>query len=118
MIQGVGVEIVEVKRFNLASKRWGAPFYKRLFTEQELEYCLGKRRPGPHLAARFAAKISFFKATGRRIPFQALGVGRDKKGKPFIDLQDESGDNLRTSLTISHTRETAMAVVLVENTSR
>ncbi len=115
MIEGLGIEIVEVKRFNSALRRWGAPFYRRLFTEEELEYCLAKRNPAPHLAARFAAKISFFKATGIRIPFCSLGVVRDKRGRPAIALTDDSGVAKRSSLTISHTRETAMAVVLVEN---
>ncbi|MFQ5479660.1 MAG: holo-ACP synthase [Thermodesulfobacteriota bacterium] len=115
MIEGVGVEIVEVERFNLAIKRWGAPFYKRLFTEDELGYCLSKRDPGPHLAARFAAKISFFKATGRSLSFQDIGVRRDKKGRPSIEFSLKRDDNLSVSLTITHTSEIAMAVVVAEN---
>ena len=115
MIEGLGIEIVEVKRFNSALQRWGAPFYRRLFTGEELEYCMGKRSPAPHLAARFAAKISFFKATGRRMPFRSLGVVRDKRGRPAIALIGDRGKTMRSSLTISHTRETALAVVIVEN---
>jgi len=114
VIEGLGIEIVEVQRLNAALKRWGAPLYRRLFTSEELEYCLTKHDPGPHLAARFAAKISFFKATGRALPFCSLGVRRDERGKPFIVVSGGSDESFCSSLTITHTRETAVAAVLVE----
>ncbi|MFQ5353422.1 MAG: holo-ACP synthase [Thermodesulfobacteriota bacterium] len=117
MIEGLGIEIVEVERFNSALQRWGPSFYRRLFTAEELRYCLSKRSPAPHLAARFAAKIGFFKAAGRRIPFCGISVVRDKRGRPAITLRGAAGATVRSSLTISHTRETAMAVVLVEKES-
>jgi holo-[acyl-carrier protein] synthase len=36
----------------------------RLFTERELSYARERRRPGLHLAARFAAKEAVVKAMG------------------------------------------------------
>lgn len=117
MIEGLGIEIVEVARFKRALKRWGEPFLNRLFTEAELEYCLAKRSPEVHLAARFASKISFFKATGRRVPFRSLAVSRDKRGRPSLKVSSEIGGPSRSSLTITHTREFAMAVVLLESES-
>jgi len=115
VIKGLGIEIVEVARFKRALKRWGSPFLRRLFTEGELTYCLSKRRPEPHLAARFAAKISFFKAMGRLMPYQDLEVARDDMGRPSIEFSSQKIIPLRASLTISHTDETAMAVVLIES---
>lgn len=117
MIEGLGIEIVEVQRLNAALKRWGERLYRRLFTAKELEYCLAKRNPGPHLAARFAAKISFFKATGRVVPFCSVSVSRNERGRPSIVLKGGSDESFCMSLTITHTRETAVAVVLVEKES-
>jgi len=117
MIGGLGIEIVEVERFERAMERWGTPLLKRLFTEGELEYCLAKRSPGAHLAARFAAKISFFKAAGRPVPYQSLDVVRDERGRPSIRVVSHGADRMKASLTITHTRETAMAVVLLESES-
>jgi len=117
VIKGVGIEIVEVRRFKRAMERWGGPFLKKLFTEDELEYCLAKRSPEVHLAARFAAKISFFKAMGRSMPYKDIGVVRDKSGMPSIKVNHVKGGPLRPGLTITHTRDVAMAVVVVESGS-
>jgi len=115
VIKGLGIEIVEVARFKRALKRWGPPLSRRLFTEGELAYCLSKRRPEMHLSARFAAKISFFKAMGRFMPYQDIEVARDEMGRPSIEFSSQKAGPLRACLTISHTSKTAMAVVLLES---
>ena len=43
MILGIGIDIVDIKRFkSVPLKRWGDSFTARLFTEDELIYCLRK----------------------------------------------------------------------------
>jgi len=115
VIEGLGIEIVEVARFKRAMKRWGTPFLRRLFTEGELQYCLSKRYPEIHLSARFAAKIGFFKAFGGFMPYRNIEVARDKKGRPFLRFSGRGEAPLKASLTISHTPKTAMALVLLES---
>ena len=35
--------------------RYGDRFLRRVFTDQEIAYCMRRRNPAPHLAGRFAA---------------------------------------------------------------
>ena len=58
LICGVGIDIVEISRIRekIASNK---AFLKRVFTEDELKYSLGKKNQYQRLAARFAAKEAF-----------------------------------------------------------
>jgi holo-[acyl-carrier protein] synthase len=51
-ILGLGVDLVEVNRFEKVSSR----FLERVFTQGELEYARQSKTPSQVLAARFAAK--------------------------------------------------------------
>ena len=84
MIHGIGIDTVEISRFKRALDRWGDRLKTRLFTPGELAYCLGQRSPERHLSARFAAKVSFFKALGRPLAFRDVEVSRDPAGAPSI----------------------------------
>ena len=77
-IRGIGVDVVKVDRLSQSLERFGARMENRLFTPGELEYCRRHKDPLPHLAARFAAKEAFFKAT------QPI---RDKYGAKYAALQ-------------------------------
>jgi phosphopantetheine--protein transferase-like protein len=47
---------------------------ERVFTPQELDYSLGKKRAPEHLAARFAAKEALIKASGLSSPWRRIEV--------------------------------------------
>ena len=53
-----------ISRIRRAMERWQDRFLRRVFTEEELAYSLGRRNPAEHLAARFAAKEATLKALG------------------------------------------------------
>lgn len=60
---GLGVDSVDIGRLEaVLARRHGAA--GRLFTADELEFAGRRRRPGPSLAARFAAKEAAMKALG------------------------------------------------------
>ncbi len=102
MIYGIGIEAIGIERFKKAGERWGERFYKRVFTEGELAYCLKKRSPDTHLSARFAAKISVMKALNRPFGFKDIEVQRDKNGLPTIKLRCAGvvkGVKLKVSIT-------------------
>jgi holo-[acyl-carrier protein] synthase len=116
MILGIGIDIVDVDRFKGALKRWGTAFTNRLFTEDELSYCLTKKRPEEHLAARFAAKEAFFKAIGKSegiTSFIDVSVFRAKDGKPVLKVPALS-DSTRLHLSISHDGASCVAQVVAE----
>jgi holo-[acyl-carrier protein] synthase len=113
MICGNGVDIVNIARFERALERWGERFTARLFSDGELSYCMGKRRPATHLAARFAVKEALFKALGTPIKYKDVEVIRDVSGSPSLRVSG-LGENYRFNVSISHEKEYAVATVIVE----
>ncbi|MFC1935333.1 holo-ACP synthase [Chloroflexota bacterium] len=116
----MGVDIIEIDRIAQATDRWGERFLHRIYTTDELDYCRGR---APQLAARFAAKEAVMKAlgTGRRgVDWRDIEVVRCRSGRPFIQLQGRASkvaERLsinQVALSLSHSREYAVASVLVE----
>jgi holo-[acyl-carrier protein] synthase len=114
-VSAVGIDLLEIERLEAALAR-RPRLARRLFTEAELAEASSRRRPGRHLAARFAAKEAAIKALG--IPVAARDVEVEGGGReaPRIRLHgraaalaEERGLELQVSLT--HSRELAAAVV-------
>ena len=120
MLVGLGVDMVEVERIKKALDRWGERFLRRVFTSQERSYCMRKAFPEQSLAARFAAKEAVFKAMGRGlsvgIRWTDVEIVNDKSGKPEVRLEKKITrriDNKRILLSISHTKEFAIAQAIL-----
>jgi len=124
MIVGTGVDIAEVGRIKAAVERFGERFLKRVFTPAEVRYCMGKLNAAERLAARFAAKEAGMKAigTGLRhgVTWQDVEVLRLPGQRPILKFRGkaaEFADRLgckRTHLSLSHTKEQAIAYVILE----
>ena len=56
MISGIGIDIVDVKRFIVYSDKSDIRLSK-LFTAKELDYCFRRDPPSNGLAGKFAAKL-------------------------------------------------------------
>ncbi|HJW98736.1 MAG TPA: holo-ACP synthase [Terriglobales bacterium] len=124
-IVGTGVDICEVGRVRDAIERFGERFLKRVFTEAERNYCDSKRNRNERYAARFAAKEAAMKAIGtglrRGVSWQDFEVGREPGGRPTILIKGKGAEFAaklgmkRAALSITHTKEQAMAQVILEN---
>lgn len=123
MIHGIGVDHLEISRMErLVTQDDG--FSRRVFTAAEIAYCRGQYRPAQHFAARFCAKEAFFKALGtgwrHGMDWTEVDVSRDAQGRPGIVLSGKAAQVFqemglaRTFLSLSHSRETAMAMVTIE----
>ena len=66
MILGVGVELVDTRRFEAALARFEGRMKRRLFSETERRYAAEGRRGAQSLAARFAAKVAVRRSLGLR----------------------------------------------------
>ncbi len=125
MIIGVGVDVVEIRRFRAVLDRQGERFTKRVFTPGEQEYCRAHRDPVPSFAARFAAKEALFKALGtgwaKGVSWLDVDVRRIDGRAPVLKLQGEAAKISaslgahKLHLSLSHTEESAVAVVILES---
>ncbi|MGI6412849.1 MAG: holo-ACP synthase [Syntrophomonadaceae bacterium] len=115
----VGVDIIEIDRIRKAVTRIPR-FQNRVFTPQELDYCLKKRNPYPSLAARFAAKEALRKlhpAFSSGISFHDVEVINNSSGKPELLLHGKAmdikvGNGIGDiAISLSHSNYTAIAVV-------
>jgi len=124
MIVGTGVDIAEVRRIKAAVERFGDRFLKRVFTPAEVRYCMGKVNAAERLAARFAAKEAGMKAigTGLRhgVTWQDVEVLRMPGQRPVLKFSGKAAEFAkrlgckRTHLSLSHTKDQAIAHVILE----
>jgi len=124
-IVGTGIDICEVPRVREAIERFGERFLKRVFTPAEREYCESKRNRIERYAARFAAKEAAMKAIGtglrRGVTWQDFEVGREPGGRPTLLVKGRAAEFAaklgmkRAALSITHTKEQAMAQVILES---
>jgi hypothetical protein len=54
----VGVDIVDVKRFEEYTDNKEHHFLKKVFTPYEIDYCFIHKEPAKHLAGLFTAKVA------------------------------------------------------------
>lgn len=125
MVLGLGTDLIEIARIQQSLDRFGERFMHKVFTEGEIAYCQKKKHAAESFASRFAAKEAAAKALGtgisRGITWKEIEVRREHGERPILHLSGRAAEraaamgvrNLQLSLT--HSREVAMAVVLAEN---
>jgi holo-[acyl-carrier protein] synthase len=122
VIAGIGMDICEIPRIEKALAEFGEQFERRVFTDEEIAYCRRFRyHVAEHYAARFAAKEAFSKAVGTGVQmgfrWREVGVSRVFGGPPRILLSGGMRDRFgrfTTHLTLSHSGDLAIAVVVLE----
>lgn len=99
----IGCDLVDITRFKDRQERWA----KRVLTEPELAEYRQRANKLEYLAGRWAAKEAVFKATGIVSGFDIL---TNPNGSPYA-----TGTARHISISISHEKTHAMAVVLINN---
>jgi holo-[acyl-carrier protein] synthase len=125
MILGIGTDLAEVVRISKSVERFGDRFLNRIYTAHERAYAMRKANWAERLAARFAAKEAGMKAIGtglsRGVSWQHLEVANEPSGRPTLRLYGaalaiaNSIGVKRISISLTHTKETAFAVVILED---
>ena len=123
MIKGTGADIIAIDRIKKAMTK-DSKFTDKIFSTEEIEYCNSKFRKEIHFAGRFAAKEAFFKAlgTGWRdgMKWTEINIVNNELGKPEIRISGKTLEYfwelgmVNTNLSISHTKEFAVAFVIIE----
>jgi holo-[acyl-carrier protein] synthase len=121
-IVGVGIDLIEIDRIERALERHPR-FAERCFTPAEAAYCLSRRYPPQHFAARFAAKEAIGKALGIGMTrWQEAEVVRGR-GAPTGILTGRclrrAGDLgvVEVMLSLTHSRGMAAAVAILRSAS-
>mgnify|MGYP003392016287 len=116
MIRGIGVDTVDIARFERQLARTPA-LRQRLFAPQEQELSIAS------LAARFAAREALIKALGGsgELTWHDMAVGRDDDRAPAFAGSDGLSSALarrgadRVHLSMTHDAGVATAFVIVES---
>lgn len=114
MIYGIGCDIEEICRFEKYLEKKN--YLEKIYTEnelKELEKINNKRRKLEFLSSRYAVKEAMSKALGTGISqyfsFKDIEVLKTELGKPYINYK-----NFICHLTISHTKNIAVAFIVLE----
>lgn len=127
MIHGIGIDLIEIDRIKGELERSGDRFCTSIFTEDEIKYC----KKGSNIdvraqcfAGRFSAKEAFFKSIGtglrNKLSWKDVEIMNDELGKPSFRLRKKAREFVEEigvsniQLSISHNRENAVAVVILE----
>ena len=125
MLIGSGIDAIEIARIAAAIQQFGDRFCRRVYTAQEIAYCHSKRNAAESFAARFAAKEAAAKALGTGIQagvgWRDIEVTRAPSGRPGLRFHGRAlvlARRLRvanTSLSLTHSRDLALAQVMLED---
>jgi holo-[acyl-carrier protein] synthase len=125
MIVGTGIDIAEVPRLAQSIERFGERFLQRIFTEGEIRYCDSKANRVERYAARFAAKEAAMKALGtgwnHGVRWRDCEVVRMPGGRPTLKFHGKAAEfaaklgTKNIALSLTHTKDQAMAQVILEN---
>lgn len=114
---GVGVDIEDIKRFEKYSSDKTHAFLKKVYTQNELEYCFKSKNPAKHLAVRFCAKEAIYKAFCSigifGLGFQDVEIVNDSNRVPSVVFLTEKIKNYACKLSLSHNNDKAIASVIV-----
>jgi holo-[acyl-carrier protein] synthase len=121
MVEGIGVDIVEIPRFQKVLDRWNDVFLQKIFTEREIAYARSKYHQIQHIAARFAVKEAVAKALAKGwsggFRWKDVEVENNEDGKPSVILHHEVKELLTgrsVHISISHSDNVVIAFAIIE----
>jgi holo-[acyl-carrier protein] synthase len=111
----IGIDCVNILHFNddILSKK---NFLRKIFTENEIKYCEKKVKASQHYAVRFAGKEAVVKALscyGITVSLKQIEILNKKNRCPYVKIIDKKLSDLDIKISLSHSKETAMAVAII-----
>lgn len=120
MIFGIGIDLVEIKRIKQIIAR-NERFIAKILTDNEINLCpTNVAKKAEFVAGRFAAKEAVVKAMGTGIggsvSWKDIEILKLDSGKPYIVINNKSilNEKFKLHISISHTKNLALAKVIIE----
>ncbi|QLH05782.1 holo-ACP synthase [Nitrosopumilus ureiphilus] len=110
---GVGIDIIDITRFEKTSFSKKPNFYKKLFLPSEIQYCLKFKKPAEHFAGKFAIKESLKKSILEPISFLDIETYHSNT-KLKIKLLNDLNKKYTVLGSISHEKNFAIGIVISE----
>jgi holo-[acyl-carrier protein] synthase len=116
----IGIDIIDIDRIRKSVERTPR-FLHRVFTPQEIDYCMKKTNPYPSLAVRFAAKEAVRKLDpvfSSGIKYHEVEIVIKQDGRPELCLYGKAEEKGRQAginglaVSLSHANEQAVAAVV------
>ena len=108
----IGIDIVDVNRFRNLQYSQKSSFYRNIFNQNEIDYCLKFQDSSSHFAGKFALKEAVKKSINDDIYISKIETFH-VNSKPMIKLLD-SEKNYVFRASISHEGNYAIAIVISE----
>ena len=110
---GIGVDVVKVSRFKNKPYLTNKNFYKKIFLDSEIKYCLKYKDPAQHFSGKFAVKESLIKSINEKILLHEIKTSY-KNSKPVVNIKKSLSKKYRFIVSISHENDIAIEAVLSE----
>ena len=113
----IGTDIVEIDRIRYLIDKYDSKFLNRVFSKNEIKYCIDKQDPSIHFAGKFSAKEAVKKALSNKyknisFPFKKLCINNNNEGRPFLAI--DNLDSLCIDISISHTNSYAISFAILK----
>jgi holo-[acyl-carrier protein] synthase len=119
MIRGIGIDSVEIARVAQKCANRDSRFIEKMYTALERQRSARNRTdPYQHLAACFAAREAFFKATQIWYRRAEVSVAQHPTGQPYYVLSGRIAAQLasgRVHLSLTHDQTHATAFCIYED---
>lgn len=96
-LQGVGIDVADIRRFARLLAMCGSGFAVRWFTDAEIAQCMAATTPAAAFAMRYAAKEAVWKALGPGewsgpLPWRGITVLEDAPGSLAVSLDGPAAE--------------------------
>ena len=125
MIVGIGIDIINIKRFEKTIIKYGDRFIKKCFLQSEIQRSEDRRNTIHSYAKRYAAKEACAKALGtglaKGVNWKDIEVRNNNLGKPILILHNKaikilnqiSSKKARIEVSLSDEKNYAISNVII-----
>ena len=109
---GIGIDVSNITRFKKKSFNENKTFYNKIFSKNEISFCLKSKNHSEKFAGKFAIKEALIKSINEKLQFLDIETSHFNS-KPTVKLVN-STKKYNFLVSLSHESDYAVAVVISE----